>query len=45
MKIKKLAHHIKESQTAINSCIRELDDGMPCVSCGRHHKGQWHAGH
>lgn len=19
--------------------------GEPCVSCGRHHNGQWHAGH
>ena len=25
--------------------IRERDQHLPCISCGRHHKGQYHAGH
>lgn len=45
VKIKSRAQHMKEAQTAFNAWIRERDVGLPCVSCGRHHNGQWHAGH
>ena len=44
-KIKSRAQHLKDAQTAFNAWIRERDIGLPCVSCGRHHNGQWHAGH
>lgn len=44
-KIKTRAQHMKDAQTAFNAWIRERDIGLPCVSCGRHHNGQWHAGH
>lgn len=44
-KVKTKAEHMKDAQTAFNSWIRERDVGLPCVSCGRHHNGQWHAGH
>jgi hypothetical protein len=37
---------LKEAQAALNRWIREVRDAdMPCISCGRHHKGQYHAGH
>jgi hypothetical protein len=36
---------LKETQTAINAYVRVRDKDLPCVSCGRHHDGQWHAGH
>ena len=36
---------LNEAQTAFNAYIRERDKDLPCVSCGRHHKGQYHAGH
>ena len=45
VKIKTRAQHMKEAQTAFNAWIRERDVGLPCVSCGRYHNGQWHAGH
>ena len=45
VKIKPRAQHMKEAQAAFNAWIRERDIGLPCVSCGRHHNGQWHAGH
>ncbi|HDL2201950.1 TPA: recombination protein NinG, partial [Mannheimia haemolytica] len=28
-----------------NKFIRLRDKDLPCISCGRHHQGQWHAGH
>ena len=36
---------LNEAQTAFNAYIRLRDDKLPCVSCGRHHTGQYHAGH
>lgn len=44
-KLKSRADHLKDTQIAFNAWIRERDIGLPCVSCGRHHNGQWHAGH
>ena len=35
----------KEAQTAFNAWIRQRDANEPCISCGRHHQGQYHAGH
>lgn len=37
--------HLKELQAAFNQWIRLRDAGQPCISCGRHHPGQLHAGH
>lgn len=36
---------LRESQAAFNAYIRARDADLPCVSCGRFHQGQWHAGH
>ena len=36
---------LKKTQTIFNRYIRLRDDLLPCVSCGRHHSGQLHAGH
>lgn len=35
----------KEAQKAFNSYIRNRDKESPCISCQRHHEGQYHAGH
>lgn len=43
--IKSKADWAREAQTAFNAYIRARDEGLPCISCGRHHQGQWHAGH
>lgn len=34
-----------KAQTAFNSYIRKRDEALPCISCGRYHEGQYHAGH
>lgn len=39
------AYWIKKAQTVFNAWIRERDAGLPCISCGKHHSGQYHAGH
>lgn len=44
-RIKTKAEHMKEAQAAFNEFIRERDRDLPCISCGRHHEGQYHAGH
>lgn len=38
---------LQKAQQAFNAYIRARDmaAGRPCVSCGRHHTGQYHAGH
>lgn len=36
----------REAQQAVNQWVREVRDAdKPCISCGRWHDGQWHAGH
>ena len=35
----------KTAVTAFNAFIRLRDALEPCISCQRHHKGQYHAGH
>lgn len=44
-KLKTRSEWLKEAQAAFNKWIRLRDYGLPCISCGRHHKGQYHAGH
>lgn len=36
---------LREAQAIFNKYIRLRDEHLPCVSCGRFHQGQWHAGH
>lgn len=36
---------LREAQTTFNSYIRARDESSPCISCGRFHSGQYHAGH
>jgi len=35
----------KKTQRIFNSYIRLRDMALPCISCGRFHTGQYHAGH
>ncbi|WP_447652455.1 recombination protein NinG [Pseudomonas abietaniphila] len=44
-KLKSRAELLKDTQQAFNAWVRERDALLTCVSCGRHHNGQWHAGH
>lgn len=44
-KLKTRAQWLREAQTAFNAYVRERDRDEPCISCGRHHEGQYHAGH
>lgn len=39
------SYQIKLAQQAFNAFIRERDKDQPCISCGRVHDGQYHAGH
>lgn len=43
--VKPLSYFIKQAQHAFNEFIRYRDRDLPCISCGRHHDGQYHAGH
>ena len=43
--LKTRSEWLKELQTIFNKFIRLRDSHLPCVSCGRFHQGQWHAGH
>jgi len=43
--LKTLSHHKKETQVVFNKYIRKRDEKLPCISCQRHHRGQYHAGH
>ena len=44
--IKTLADLKREAQTALNRWIVQVRDAdNPVFPCGRHHQGQWHAGH
>lgn len=44
-RVKTKGEYAKEAQQAVNEWIRLRDAELPCVSCGRHHQGQYHAGH
>lgn len=43
--LKPRAKWIAEAQAEFNAYIRERDADLPCISCGRYHQGQYHAGH
>ena len=45
MEVKPLSYWMKRAQAAFNSWVRARDSGQPCISCGRFHQGQNHAGH
>ena len=44
-RIKTRGEWTKQAQTAFNRYIRSRDSSLPCISCLRHHSGQYHAGH
>lgn len=44
-KLKSRSAWAREAQTAFNAWVRARDADRPCISCGRHHNGQYHAGH
>jgi len=44
-KIKSRSEWLKDAQTVFNKFIRLRDNDLACISCGRHHSGQYHAGH
>ncbi len=44
-KLKTRADHLREAQAVFNEWVRLRDADRPCISCGRHHEGQYHAGH
>lgn len=44
-RVKQKGQYMREAQVAINAWVRLRDAALPCVSCGRHHDGQYHAGH
>lgn len=44
-KLKPRSDYLKDCQVAFNRVIRLLDSYAACISCGRHHEGQYHAGH
>lgn len=43
--LKSLSQLKKELQAVFNRFIRLRDADQPCISCGREHQGQYHAGH
>ena len=43
--VKPLSYFRNQAQQAFNEFIRYRDRHLPCISCGRHHNGQYHAGH
>lgn len=45
MEVKPLSYWMKRAQSAFNAWVRARDAGQPCISCGRFHQGQNHAGH
>lgn len=44
MEVKPLSYWMKRAQAAVNAWIRASKGGQ-CISCGRYHDGQMHAGH
>lgn len=43
--LKSRSQWAKEAQAAFNAWVRLRDADLPCISCGRYHGGQYHAGH
>ena len=44
-KLKSRSDWLKDLQRVFNEFIRLRDKDLPCISCGRYHEGQYHAGH
>jgi hypothetical protein len=44
-RIKTRSQWLKEVQVVFNRYIRIRDESLACISCSRHHRGQYHAGH
>ena len=44
-RLKTRAQWQAEAQAAVNAFVRQRDHLLPCISCGRMHQGQNHAGH
>ncbi|MDH2997203.1 NinG recombination protein [Pasteurellaceae bacterium LFhippo2] len=44
-RLKSRREHLADLQKVFNQFIRLRDKDEPCISCGRYHQGQWHAGH
>ena len=44
-RLKTLGELTREAQGAFNAWVRARDHDQSCISCGRFHQGQWHAGH
>lgn len=44
-RVKSRADFVREAQVVFNQWVRLRDADLPCISCGRHHQGQYHAGH
>ena len=45
MELKPKSYWRGRAQSAANALARARDAGLPCISCGRFHQGQWHGGH
>ncbi len=45
LRLKSKGDWLKEAQAEFNKWIRWRDRDLPCISCQRFHKGQWHASH
>jgi len=43
--MKPLSYYAGKAQAAVNAYRRALLADEPCISCGRRHQGQYHAGH
>lgn len=43
--VKPLSYWMNRAQAAVNKYVRVRDRDLPCISCGRYHQGQYHAGH
>lgn len=43
--VKPIGYWMKRAQASFNAWVRARDEGQPCISCGRNHQGQHHAGH
>lgn len=43
--VKPRSKWLAEAQQSFNAWVRLRDQALPCVSCLRHHGGQYHAGH
>lgn len=43
--LKPRAKWLQELQALVNKFVRIRDRNEPCISCGRYHEGQYHAGH